>query len=139
MKQLVTIVLLFISTASISQTQEEETEIKRTILTYIENFFENKYEPMAAVMHPRLSKRGINPDNKLSDEYGLEVLKELMTNKTALPQDRQKNTVKDITIFKNVATARLDTGYPNIKWVEFIHLAKIDGQWLIMDVFWAYY
>ncbi|MEQ9164763.1 MAG: nuclear transport factor 2 family protein [Fulvivirga sp.] len=138
MKKQLIITLLLIGTASFSQAQEE-VEIEKAVLTYIENFFENKYEPMAAVMHPRLSKRGINPDNKLSDEYGLQVLKELMDNKTALPKDRQKNTVKDITIFKNVATARLDTGYPNMKWVEFIHLAKIDGKWLIMDVFWAYY
>jgi len=116
----------------------EEKLIEKTILGYIENFFLNDYEKMAPYLHDRLSKRGLGPDNQLSEDFSREALKTLMSNKRPLPLSAQRNEVTAIFRDRNVATATLSTGYPTTRWKEYINLARIDGRWIIMDVFWNF-
>ena len=116
----------------------EESEIKEAVLGYISNFFLNDYEAMEIHLHDRLSKRGVNADGSLSAEYPKEALKELMTKKPVLPIEHQKNEIIEVNIHTNVATVILETGYPNTRWKEYIHLAKIDNKWIVMDVFWDF-
>ncbi len=117
---------------------EDEEQIKAVIMGYITNFFLNDYEKMEGNLHERLSKRGVNPDGKLSKDYSKSALKNLMEKKRAMPLTMQKNTVSEIRIGNRVATAILDTGYPRTRWKEYIHLAKLDGKWIITDVFWSF-
>lgn len=116
----------------------DESLIEEAVLGYISYFFLNDYEAMEVHLHDRLSKRGVNADGTLSAEYPKEALKDLMANKPALPKEHQKNEIINITIHTNVATVIMETGYPNTRWKEYIHLAKLDGKWIIMDVFWDF-
>lgn len=133
--------ILVMSTVSLkSQAQEaDSTLIEKTVLNYIENFFENKFEAMNKSLHPRLAKRGLNPDRTMSDDFPPAELKTLMENKQIFPVRAQKNKVTNIKVLRNAATATLITGYPNTRWVEFIHLTKIEGQWKIINVFWEFF
>tara|TARA_R110000868_G_scaffold304437_3_gene564988 strand:+ start:9329 stop:9772 length:444 start_codon:yes stop_codon:yes gene_type:complete len=121
-----------------SSITENQREIEKVITGYIENFFLNQYQEMEVVLHDRVSKRGINEDGNLSEECSKKTLREIMNNKEPLPLEMQKNRIKEITLNDNVATAILETGYPNNRWKEYIHLAKIDDQWIIVDIFWDY-
>lgn len=118
--------------------EQEKQEIKTAVLGYIENFFLNDYNNMEKHLHDRLAKRGVNQDGTLSEEYPKPALKALMNNKQALPLNLQSNKVDSIFIDRNFASAILSTGYPGLKWKEYIHLAKLEGEWLIMDVFWNF-
>ena len=62
----------------------------------------------------------------------------MMLYKEKFPLKYQKNTVEEISIFGNMASAQLTTGYPDLRWVEYIHLAKLDGKWKMINVFWEY-
>jgi len=119
-------------------TVNDEKKIETVIIGYITNFFLNDYEKMEGNLHEKLSKRGVNPNGKLSKNYSKADLKRLMENKPAMPLTMQKNTVSGIRIGNRVAVAVLDTGYPKTRWKEFVHLAKLDGKWIILDVFWSY-
>ncbi len=131
--------LLFFTVAIKAQDIQIENElIEKSVLNYIENFFENKFEEMKTSLHPRLAKRGLNPDGTLSEDFPLEKLKELMDSKRAFPKEHQKNKVEDIVVFGNMAKASLITGYPKTRWVEYIHLVKLDGKWQIINVFWDF-
>ena len=117
----------------------EELAIKRAILNYIENFFENNFEEMNKSLHPRLAKRGLNPDGvTMSDDFPPEKLKELMTTKPKFAKKHQYNVVKDVMFYGNMASASLKTGYPKTRWTEYIHLVKQNGDWKIINVFWEF-
>jgi hypothetical protein len=116
----------------------EEEQIEAAIQGYIVNFFLNKYDEMEVHLHEELSKRGVNSNGKLNENVSKAALKEMMQNKQVLPLSSQKNVVTEIKIDKRVATAILDTGYPRTRWKEYVHLAKLDGKWVIMDVFWCF-
>lgn len=94
---------------------------------------------MEVFLHERLSKRGVNADGTLNFDVSKEDLRIMMSNKRAMPLSMQKNTVSKIFIDQNrVATAVLDTGYPKTRWKEYVHLAKLDGKWVIADIFWCF-
>ena len=133
------IVLLSTITIQAQQATNESKAIEKTILNYIENFFENNFEEMNKSLHPRLAKRGLNPDGTLSDDFPPQKLKELMQTKQIFPLKNQNNLVENISVFGNMAKASLATGYPNTRWVEYIHLVKIDNEWKIINVFWEFY
>ena len=89
-------------------------------------------------LHERIAKRGVNQDGKLNVDVSKADLKEMMQNKQELPLSAQKNVVTEIKIDRRVATAILDTGYPRTRWKEYVHLAKLEGRWVIMDVLWCF-
>ncbi len=135
---IILIVLLSTVTSHAQLKTDENTEIEKTILNYIENFFENNFDTMNESLHPRLAKRGLNPDSTLSDDFPPEKLKELMLTKQKFELKHQYNVVEDITIYGNMANASLRTGYPKLRWTEYIHLMKQDGNWKIINVFWEF-
>lgn len=134
--------IAFILTLCLNSINAQEADsilVEKAVLNYIENFFENNFEAMNESLHPRLSKRGFNPDRTIYKDLPPSELKKMMASKNALPLKAQKNKVTNIKIFHDVATANLNTGYPNVRWVEFCHLVRIDGEWKIIDVFWEYF
>ena len=135
------LLILLASTISFRAGAQEadSTMVRKAVLNYIENFFENKFEAMNESLHPRLAKRGLNPDRSISDDFPPEALKVLMENKQPLPISAQRNKVTNIKVFRNAASVALVTGYPNTRWVEFIHLTKINGEWKIINVFWEFF
>lgn len=138
-KALIILVVLISAVDSHAQLKTaENTAIEETILNYIENFFENNFDEMNESLHPRLAKRGLNPDRTLSDDFPPEKLKELMLTKQKFKVEHQNNLVEDITIYGNMASASLRTGYPKLRWTEYIHLVKQDGSWKIINVFWEF-
>ena len=141
MKKIFITIIVLLSAITIQAQQEtnESKAIEKSILNYIENFFENNFEEMNKSLHPRLAKRGLNPDGTLSDDFPPQKLKELMQTKQIFPLKNQNNLVENIFVFGNMAKASLATGYPNTRWVEYIHLVKIDNEWKIINVFWEFY
>lgn len=141
MKKLIVLVIA-IATATSLQAQSEiadSTLIKEAVLNYIENFFENDFDAMNESLHPRLAKRGLNQDGlTISQDFPPDKLKELMASKQKLSLNDQKNTVKDISVYDNMASASLFTGYPRVRWGELIHLVKQEGKWKIINVFWEF-
>lgn len=127
--------LLFV----VLQSSDQENEkIEKVIKGYIENFFLNDYDKMEVHLHERIAKRGILPTGKLSKDYSKQDLKELMSTKKAMPLKWQRNIIKGIKVYDRVATAILETGYPKTRWKEYIHLVKLKGNWIILDVAWCF-
>ena len=124
--------------------EEDHTLIKKATLGYIENFFENNFEEMSFFLHPELAKRGISKKRGIEEYYfenlSMEELKKMMTSKKALPKQEQINTVEILDVFRNTASVKLTTGYPKrMKWIEYIHLVKVEGKWKIANIVWDYF
>jgi len=135
---IVTILLISAVTSYAQSKTTENTAIEKTIINYIENFFENNFDAMNESLHPRLAKRGLNRDGTLSGDFPPEKLKELMSTKKIFEVKHQNNVVENISIYGNMASASLRTGYPKVRWTEYIHLMKQDGDWKIINVFWEF-
>ncbi|WP_350292563.1 nuclear transport factor 2 family protein [uncultured Croceitalea sp.] len=127
-----------------AQNDENKALVEAVTLGYIENFFENNFEQMSLYLHPELAKRGVSKKRGLEEYYfedlSMEALKNMLTSKKVLSKEDQINKVEVLDIFRNTASVKLTTGYPKrMKWIEYIHLVKVSGEWKIANIIWDYF
>ncbi|MDC6366691.1 nuclear transport factor 2 family protein [Flagellimonas amphidinii] len=64
----------------------------------------------------------------------------MLASKKALSKQNQINEVEILDVFRNTASVKLTTGYPErMKWIEYIHLVKVEGEWKIANIVWDYF
>ncbi len=60
------------------------------------------------------------------------------TGKPAADEDKRRRSIESIDIAGNAATGKIILDYPTVKFVDFMTLLKIDGEWKIVSkVFYA--
>lgn len=116
--------------------QEELAAIRRTALDYIEGYYEGNPEKMARSLHPDLAKRRVSAEagqsklNPISRDQLVEVARSGRGKST--PAAEQRKDVAVLDVFGNTATVKLDAR----DWVDYLHLVKWNGRWVILNVLW---
>jgi len=124
------------STAATTAPSASDAElIKQTALDYIEGWYENNPERMERALHPDLAKRIVNSDGK--GRYSLGQMSAMglvqaTRSHTPTPKDKQQKDVTVLDIFNNAASAKIVAS----EWVDYLHLAKWRGRWVIVNVLW---
>ena len=110
--------------------------IRAAALDYIEGWYEGSVDRMTRAVHPELAKRIVRTENGASriDQMGASALiggvRAGFGTKT--PKAQQ---LKDVTIldrFENAASVKIVAS----DWIDYLHLAKVDGRWKIVNVLW---
>jgi hypothetical protein len=50
----------------------------------------------------------------------------------ATPKEKQRKDISILDIYGNMASVRLEAS----AWVDYMHLAKTDGKWVIVNILW---
>jgi hypothetical protein len=117
---------------------DDEAAIRKTALNYVEGWYEGSADRMRAALHPQLAKR-ISSKDKVTGEPKLQEMTadQLIEaagkgggNKT--PVEKQIKEVKILDIFGNTASVRAEMA----GWIDYMHMAKINGEWKIVNVLW---
>lgn len=138
MKKLATLVLLsFLSLPALAADLKDEAAIRAAALDYAESWYTGAPDRMTRALHPDLAKRIARRDKEgkpLLDHMTAEKLIESVGKGygTKTPAEMQLKDVKILDVYENVASVRLDMS----GWIDYMHLAKIDGQWKIVNVLW---
>jgi hypothetical protein len=143
---LLTITLLSISTG-FSQTQEDRAQIQETVLNYLEGMENNDPVRMEAAMHPDLAKRTIiknqegveNPSNMTAASligYTKDFDYTLFYPAGVDPEAPLKSEVLIYDISNGIATVKATTN--KFEFEDYIHLAKMNGEWKIVNILWAW-
>jgi hypothetical protein len=141
---LIAAALMFVlpfSTA-IAQTDADRTAVKQAVLDYVEGIYNNDPSRIERSVHPKLAKIGFyrppaddayRPGSNMTFERLIEVAKNY--NKDG---KMPKNGRKDIVIHEVMdQTASVKLG---AEWgIDYMHLAKFDGKWMIINVLWQSY
>jgi hypothetical protein len=135
--------LLLLATFGWAQTPADaaadEAAIKKTALNYVEGWYEGNAERMQSALHPELAKRIARNDPATGKTTLQSMSADQLVQYTrqgggkATPADKQVKDVKVLDIFQNAATVRAEMA----GWVDYMHLAKVDGEWKIVNVLWA--
>jgi Putative lumazine-binding len=109
--------------------------ILRVAADYIESWFEGDAERMRQSLHPDLVKRSLDPGG-LAGEPKLETIgADDMVSATGAGRGTKYPRGHDVAIldlYDDMATVRV-TSTP---YVEYLHLARFGGRWLIVNVLW---
>jgi len=112
--------------------------IKQTALDYIEGWYEGSAERMERALHPELAKRIVITDTKSGrsrlDQMGAMTLA-LGTRSRAsspTPKEKRQSDVTVLDVFENAASVKIVA----TDWIDYLHVAKFNGRWVIVNVLW---
>ena len=135
--RLLLLAVLLIPCAAQAQSGADSAGIRQAALDYIEGYYEGNAERMARAVHPELAKRIVNVDERGRYRLGQMSAMTLVEGTRAgggkdTPQSERRKDVRILDIYQNAASARIDASY----WVDYLHLAKWNGRWVIVNVLW---
>lgn len=140
MRTYLLLVLLFLAAMSMSafgQTDADREGLKRAALNYAEGWYAGNAEMMESALSADLAKRRV-----VTNEQGKSRIDQ-MTAMTLVqatragygkrtPKDEQQKDVTILDVFGGAAIVKLEMR----DWIDYLHVGKIDGKWLIVNVLW---
>ena len=122
---------------SASPATAETAALKQTALDYIEGYYTGDAARMERAVHPELAKRIVNTDGAGHDSLGQMSALTLINATRAgygknIPQDKQQKDVTILDVFENAAVVKVVAS----DWVDYLEMAKWNGQWKIVNVLW---
>lgn len=112
-------------------TDEERAAIERTVADYFDSWFEGDPEKMKRVLHPQLAKRrAANTGPELQEVPAGDLVDDVASGPKA---GWDRNYQIDIVA--------MDDGMASVAvhsdpFTEYLHLARFDGAWLIVNTFY---
>ena len=121
----------------VTQTAADSSGIRQAAVDYIEGYYEGNAERMARAVHPELAKRIVNVDERGRYRLGQMSAMTLVEGTRAgggrdTPASERRKDVTIFDIYQNAASAKIYAS----GWVDYLHLAKWNGRWVIVNVLW---
>jgi hypothetical protein len=115
----------------------EEQAIKATVLDYVQGWYTGDAARMERALHPELAKRivRVGPGGEpMLDHMGATRLVAGVRGGggKSTPEAERHQDVVVLDVFGNAATAKATMN----GWVDYLHLAKWKGRWVIVNVLW---
>jgi hypothetical protein len=135
---MVAIILLAFTTKAHAQSSAlDALAIKQTALDYIEGWYEGNSERMERALHPELAKRisrtnqeGFSRLDQMSAMSLVQGTRRGGGKNT--PKEKQQKDVTILDVFENAASVKVVAS----DWIDYLHMAKFNGRWLIVNVLW---
>ena len=116
----------------------ERDAITKAALDYAEGWYAGDAERMEGCLHPELAKRTMMTDPKTGRSRLEQMGAMRLVQYTRAgygkntPMENQLRDVEILDVFGDVASVRVEMA----GWVDYMHLAKFDGRWAIVNVLW---
>jgi hypothetical protein len=131
-------VILMAADCSFAQSSDADREaIRQAALDYIEGWYEGNAERMERALHPDLAKRIVRTNPQGQSQLGQMNAMGLVQGTRRgggkeTPKERQQKDITVLDVFGNAASAKIVAS----DWVDYLHLAKFNGRWVIVNVLW---
>lgn len=139
-KLLPVLALLLASPAALrAQTAADSAAVRRAALDYIEGWYGGDAARMQRAVHPDLAKRIVRRDRE-GESWLSSTTADGLVHSTRLgdgkdvPPERQQKDVRILTMDGDMASVRL----VSTKLVDYMHLARWNGGWRIVNVLWDF-
>jgi hypothetical protein len=116
----------------------DRSAIEATALDYIEGWYEGNAERMERALHPELAKRIVLTDPKTGksrlDQMGAMTLVQgtRRGGGKQTPADKRRRDVTILDVYENVGCVKVVAS----DWIDYLHVAKFNGRWVIVNVLW---
>jgi hypothetical protein len=126
-----------VSTTVRAQSAADSAAIRVTALDYIEGWYTADPDRMARAVHPELAKRIVRTNPAGESRMDLATATSLvngarMGGGSRTPKERQMKDVRILDIYQNAASVKIVAS----DWIDYLHVAKYNGAWRIVNVLW---
>lgn len=120
-----------------AQTAADSAAIRTAALDYVEGWYTGDAARMERALHPELAKRIVQTDqqgrSRLGQQSALTLIQGTRTGYgKETPAAQQIKNIRVLDIYGNSASARAEMS----GWIDYMHLAKWNGEWKIVNVLW---
>ena len=123
--------------AATAQSAADSAAIRQTALDYIEGYYEGNAERMERALHPDLAKRIVRTNPQGRSNLGQMSAMSLVQGTRSgggsdIPAAERQKDVRILDIYQNAASVKVVAA----SWIDYMHLAKWNGRWVIVNVLW---
>lgn len=116
---------------------DEQDAIALTVFDYINGWYYGDAARMERALHPDLAKRTFRTDTDgriQLDHMGAMRLVQLARSGigTKVPDNIRVKEVVILDVYDNIASVKAIMH----GWIDYLHLARIDDRWVIVNVLW---
>jgi hypothetical protein len=112
----------------------ESQAVRATVADYIESYYAGDAARMEKSLHPQYLKHVIKTSDgslKMTEKTGLQMLQDVRSHGPSdLPKSEQTEQITVLDVYQDMASAKLVTSH----WVDYMTLAKWNGEWKIVSV-----
>lgn len=117
--------------------EKDKAAVKQAAHDYAEGYYEGSAERMERALHPLLVKRGLVPSSQPGSTFLVQMNSAMLVEVTRsgrgkLAPEERGISYELLDLTENTASAKIFTARFN----DFLHLAKQNGQWRIVNVLW---
>ena len=118
-------------------TAADSAAIRATALDYIEGWYAADADRTARALHPELAKRNVATDTQGRSRLLQMSAMSLVGGTRAgggsrIPEGARTRDVRILDAFAGAASVRVRAA----TWVDYMHMAKFNGRWVIVNVLW---
>ena len=116
----------------------DNAAIYQAVTDYYEGWYTPDEKRMEQCLHTDLAKRAVKLDD-MGKEYLRHLTKEVMVDATRdgggsdAPAEKRNWTITILDSYKEITTVKVTSG----EYMEYIHLVKQDGRWLIVNALYT--
>jgi hypothetical protein len=127
-----------IASPASAQSSADTAGIRAAALDYIDGWYQADGARMERALHPELAKRNVTTDPATGRSRLIQMSAMTLVQSTRrgggsnIPAPERRDEVRILDIFGGAASARVTAA----TWVDYMHLAKVNGRWVIMNVLW---
>lgn len=119
-----------------AQSAADSAAIRAAATDYIQGWYDADGPRMQRALHPDLAKRIVMRDPATGRDRVASMDAAQLVGGTAggrkAPADRQRREVSILDAYNNMASVKVVAQ----DWVDYLHLGKVDGKWVIVNVMW---
>jgi len=121
----------------LAQSAADSSAIRQAALDYIEGYYMGDGPRMERALHPELAKRIVRTNDQGQSRLDqMSAMTLVMGTRagggTRIPAAERRSDVTILDIYQNAASAKIYAS----GWVDYLHLAKSNGRWVIVNVLW---
>ncbi len=132
------IIVLAFGLTAFAQTDADRNAVKQACLDYVESVYEVNPSKAERSVHPDLVKRGffIKKNETVYSPHTMTFTELVELSKTYNKKGQiPKDAVKEVVVF-DVADQTASAKVTAVWGIDYIHLAKYDGKWKIINILW---
>ena len=133
------LILAFQDKAPASDATAADLEgIEAVALDYIDGYYAADAKRMKRALHPELAKRIVTKDPQTGESKLINMSAEQLVEATAKGggqhylEAQRLNDIEVLDVYGDVASVKITAA----EWIDYMHVAKVDGEWKIINVLW---
>jgi|ERR1700749_637973 hypothetical protein len=132
------VILSFTSSWAVDVSHQEKDAVSAVARNYIEAYYTGDAHLMQQSLHPDFHKRtlhNVNGQLEITEDSVQSMVQGVSSGSgRMIPVDDRVKSIEVLDVYKDAASVKVTTG----RWIDYMHLSKLNGQWRVLDVVLQY-